>query len=190
MTTANPQSRRHRWPPALLALALTWLPAEMAQAAPTGRFGDAGVFSPSGQIWLSQSAASSAPSTMLVVTPLLLYFVTDGLAVGGGVGGTYSRFASGGATTTLHLAPSLGYNLWLGDRVSLFPTVLVVFSSQRAPQLAASSSVALSVEAPVLVHVGNFFVGAGPTYRATLQPRSAASGSAEIGLTTVTGGWF
>jgi len=163
-----------------LALLLTLLAAPVfASAAPMGRFGDAGTISPSGGLAVSHTSNAPFNTTSVLFAPTIFYFVRDGVAVGGGVGAAYYKNSGSSAVTAFSVAPALGYNLRLANNISVFPNVRLSFT--RTTGGLGTWHQDILIEAPLLVHLGNFFLGAGPYFG---PPGDT------FGVTTVTGGWF
>jgi hypothetical protein len=165
----------------LALLTLAAMPLTFAWAESAGRFGDAGTLSPSGTIAGAYATNTPSHEASILFAPTLFYFVLDGFAVGGGVGFLYSKNPDGSIMTSYSVAPAIGYNLHLSNRFSLFPNARLGFSWYTGAGLLNNTSSQLLIEAPLLAHFGNFFVGAGPY----LGPPAAT-----LGFTTVTGGWF
>jgi len=177
--TVNPSR-----PPATFTMRLALLLLAVAapswtRAATPGRFGDAGTLAPSGGLVVSH--ADSGPGlTSVAVAPLIFYFVTNGLAVGGSVGFSYVKRSGIQAATAISVGPAIGYNIRVRDDISLFPNARYQYSRATSGPAAGVSQTDLLLQAPLLVHFGNFYVGVGPFLGV----------GSSFGLTTITGGWF
>lgn len=156
--------------------------AQAAERAPKPRFGRHGqlvfTFDAGGSALATSDSKSSTSSTTVSFDPGFDYFTTNGLSVGADLsfshdsGNTYDSL--GARTdfdnTSFGFGPRLGYNLELGERVSVWPRL--AFDYGRSSQNSSSSlgtndhSRALnwfSISVPALWHVtSHFFVGGGP----------------------------
>lgn len=170
--------------PALLALVF----ALSAQAAEQRRFGDAGTLVPSGSMTMSRQPEFDL--TEIAVQPSLQYFVMRNLALGLGV--SYLRSSTPDVTLNGYaIIPSVGYNLRLGEHVSVFPQLF--FSASHATVsggIGLDDVFALGAFAPVLFHAApHFFVGIGPQW-STGGTSSDLLAFQRLGLQTVIGGWL
>jgi len=171
----------------------------MASAASAGeRFGEKGTISPSGSVTLGFFGSGSNGSGF---APAAMFFVADGLAVGGSAllfynsGGSYSVASYG-------IAPSVGWNAWVRDRLSFFPQIsLQVIRTQLiSGGDVRTDELQTRIYLPFLLHVTpHFFIGLGPS--ATIELASRTRGSSPFGtgfasngslvlLNSVIGGWF
>lgn len=155
--------------------------------------------------------------TALYLNPRVHYFVIDNLSVGGellvasfsGETETETRALPSGATQTVTtklegapgafgLMPTVGYNVALGERFSLWPQGGIGF--RRATWSVTTRDYAerwwfLNVDVPVLFHVApHFDVGVGPGLTLTLaQSRDVPDGSVTFtysGYSTTMVRWF
>lgn len=188
----------------LALLIATLLPS----AAFADGFGDAGTWVPSGNVTVNHQrfAWSGAEPNELTYTsaaarPTVDYFVVDHLSVGAGfIGGMTS--VDGQLTYTVGGLVGVGYALELSESLGLYPRAAVALTYSDvsgAGTLAQPSSSSLSshVSMPLLYHLDNFFIGAGPEIEVLIandifQGNQADRGlsNTRIGLTTVLGGWF
>jgi hypothetical protein len=131
----------------------------------------------------------SANTFNLNLRPAVDFFIIDNLSLGvytiidwthvstGGVGGHNFVFSLGGR---------VGYNIWLMDRISVWPRLGLSYSLHSVTG-ASTSSLALNLSAPFLYHVENFFFGLSPELDVDLtgnDKTTAIAGVLEIGA------WF
>ncbi len=119
--------------------------------------------------------------TSLTLRPALDYFVIDHLSIGGAV--EIDHDSSDPATTSVALAPEVGYEVALGDTWSFWPQVSVplVFPNPGDPRLT------LVFFAPFLVHpAAHFFFGIGPG----LAQRVTGPATTQITGGFLIGGYF
>ncbi len=181
--------------------------ATTSAAAADNPFGSAGVIAPSGAISLTYQKVSppegdSESTTTLSLAPTLMYFVIDNLAVGGGL---VLEHASNDADsyTIYGIAPAVGYNIPF-DNLSLMPTLTLQLARgtmdsdfMGTTQKLNMAVVNLVIDAPILYHAGNFFVGVGPYFSTTLVSKIGdgdatedASKDTTLGIVSKIGGWF
>jgi hypothetical protein len=184
-------------------------------AAAQDRFGKRGTVAPSGSIGASYSKTPTdlgdIDSIGFSLDPGAMFFVADDIAVGGFAHFSYASLGQPGASDRLivkevGVAPSLGWNLWLGERVSLFPQA-TLRASWRSFSVGGSENsdrlVTAQVFVPALLHVAtHFFLGLGPTISRDLDSTERFGLVTPTGSTTVTvktttialqsviGGWF
>ncbi len=140
-------------------VAMTLLLAAGTASAEEG-FGSKGTISPGGSIGLSYFASGGPKDVFVSLNPEMLVFVADGLAVGGAI---QIAFTSASSTITYGLAPTIGWNLWLGDRVSIFPRASL--RSTWVSDTGRPVIVTAQAFAPFLLHVApHFFLGFGPFF--------------------------
>jgi hypothetical protein len=175
------------------------------------RFGSKGTLTPSGFLAIERSSWSShsIEAWQADLSPGAMYFITDNLAVGGFVNLSYgsTSFGSTEAVTTYGygIAPSIGWNLWLGDRVSLFPQVSFHADWLRISGDPGSTTRVLTVQGflPALFHVAShFYVGLGPSISREVDSTTILDGGGAVATTgdpgkftrisvqSVIGGWF
>jgi hypothetical protein len=169
-------------------------------ASAEDRFGSKGTISPAGSVGFSYVASGSNGSYFASLDPAAMIFLIDGLAVGGSL---HLSYRSSSSDWGYGLGPSLGWNLWVGERASLFPQAVLSANWERFSGMTAHLITA-QVFAPVLFHVvPHFFLGAGPFVLRELSVTSLAfvvpSGDVFplarplqtiVGLQSVIGGWF
>jgi hypothetical protein len=137
----------------------------------------------------------------VALNPGAMFFVADGLAVGGFL---HLSYASSGPTWAYGGAPAVAGNFWLGDRVSVFPQASLAATWARVSN-GGGTFRAISVQgfAPVLFHVvPHFFLGIGPAVFRELDvtnPPVVLGGGTfpvvrplvtTVGVQSVIGGWF
>jgi hypothetical protein len=139
-------------------------------------------------------------STVLAIEPSADYFIAPSLSVGGLVGIRYvsntepagSLFISGNITT-LTAEARVGYNLALGDSLSLWPRIGIGYSHGSSDG-SSSYAVPLVAFAPLLWHPGrHFFLGAGPIFTTSLVDRSGGVDqpkTTDVGIQADLGGYF
>jgi hypothetical protein len=133
-----------------------------------------GVFGQKGQLVISSDASllfgytTAGDYGAIRILPAADYFLMDNLSLGASA---TLGFAFGDSTgLTLGLAPRAGYNLKLGENVSLWPRASLGFLVIDEANLAADSVLGtqgfnfqVDLYAPFLFHVTpSFFVGIGP----------------------------
>jgi hypothetical protein len=174
---------------------------------------------PNGTINGSATSSASVGGTGYVfnVAPGFDYFPVRNLSVGASVLVGYAHVASSGSFLgetrwALGATAQLGFNFWLGQRLSLWPRVFVGFEQIRTTlftptivtagqvptsgtALSVGSIVAVEAYAPLLVHLGgHFFVGFGPSIMTDLHNSTGINGAPShpttVGASTTISGWF
>jgi len=163
---------------------------------PTAKFGASHVLALSSDANLSFQHVSVSPgsvsSTTFVLRPAADFFVVDNFSLGGTVlaasASTSSAMAgSGGTVTSFGIGARAGYNVRLGDRVSIWPKGGVSFVTVSAAG-SSDSHVALGLSAPLLYHpVAHFLLGLGPDLNVDL---SGMIKTTTLGFAFTVGGWF
>jgi hypothetical protein len=121
----------------------------------------------------------------LAVHPAIDYFVTDELSVGAAVGFVYDSVQTG--TTLVNIGGRVGYNVGLGESVSLWPTAGVFFYHLTGNGMATQANTNLEIFAPFLVHpISHFFAGLGPSLAFEINGPHDHS----YGVDFVLGGWI
>ena len=92
------------------------------------RFGSRGTVAPAGAVGLIYIASGGPNEVFAFVDPGAMVFVADGLAVGGFL---HFSASSSGPSFGYGAAPAIGANLWLAERLSLYPQALLRMSWQR-----------------------------------------------------------
>ena len=113
-----------------------------------------------------------------VLSPNALFFLAPNLAVGGALALDYAS-VEGGSVTGLGIGPLVAYNIPVSPRVSLFPTVGLLYtwvSAETTVQGGKSSvsgyDISLLIRAPVLFHAfQHVFVGVVPFFEADLAAK-------------------
>jgi hypothetical protein len=177
------------------------------------RFGDKGSVTPFGSVDFSYSSVapptgSSSSTTLFDLSPGIGYFLADALVVGGQFSLSFGSTSTNGSSTSTSatrfgLAPFVGYNIWLSERVSLLPQFALVFTTGSADAGGAGGSISQTlltarITGPVLFHLApHFFLGFGPAISADVYSHASAGGfsgdaskTTSIGLTSSIGGWF
>jgi len=176
------------------AAALVALAAWGARADEVETFGRRGRVLFTGGLSLqhvSSDAVARTAITTLEVSPGLVVFLGQNLAIGGRI----QLLVSGGGTDFfgVGLLPSVGYNLDLSAGVSWLPQLQSGFSVTRDQGVTATAW-SLGAYAPIIVRPkGNLFVGVGPDLLGDLAV-SASNGDAirrlRVGIRALLGGWF
>jgi hypothetical protein len=186
----------------ILALFLFW----SAAASSAERFGDKGTIAPSGEVGLTVQAASppgGGGNTIgtLTFSPGAMFFITDGLAVGGSLQ-LQTSFGSGASANAFGLAPTVGYNIRIGEKMSFFPNSGFAFTQSHLNgngYYGSADEVRLTyfIQAPLLFHFNHFYVGFGPNLSADLWAQAKSGNYSSDGtryttlsVTSVLGGWF
>jgi hypothetical protein len=167
---------------ALLSLLLAALPARSQEER---KFGDPGVVVPSGSLSVT---TQSGGVTVVDLQPGLQFFTTPNVALGLSL--IYFHFSAPlGSNSIYGIAPSLGYNLRLGDPLSIFPQVSL--SLESATNAGSSQAIlGASLFVPVLIHpVRHFFLGFGPDFLIT-GPTDDLFNTRAFSVRTVIGGWL
>jgi hypothetical protein len=191
---------------------------------PAPRFGAQGEFVVTGDssIGISSEQFSGSPATRFNATfsPGLDYFVVPNLSIGATANVAYqddTGYDSSGnlyatKTTSVSVAPRLGFNVPFGDYVSWYPRVAFGFLTQQnntslvtltsnpsgAPFQATTSRASgawMSLFAPILFHPApHFFIGIGPRLTRDFTHLEGASASFGQPITIdgefVIGGWW
>ena len=167
---------------AMLSLLLAALPARSQEER---KFGDPGVVVPSG--FLAMGGISG--TTVLDLEPTLQFFTARNVAFGLSLGYHYTS-SNGSSTSAYSLAPSLGYDVRLGDVLSIFPQASLgvqVFAATGQSNVTALNA-ALFV--PILIHpVRHFFIGFGPDFLIA-GPTGDLFSTRGLIVQTVIGGWL
>jgi hypothetical protein len=176
------------------------------QAAPVGGpfgFGAPGQVAISTDFWMQGGAlvgthaeispgGNSPPSTTTVaLMPALDVFVARNFSVGGQI---VMLWLMGGArATSIGVAPRVGYDVPIADKISFWPKGALSFS-QWSDRNASGSHVTAEVYTPFLLHPApHFFVGLGPLFSFDLLSRQdgrAANRNVDFAVSTTVGGWF
>ena len=153
------------------------------------RFGVKGQFVPSGSISYTHLSVGNTSSYQVNLSPELLWFPTDAVAVGGLVSYQHVSGLFGGSINSFAFGPLLGVAVPLADRVALFPRVGIDFSWLWPPIAASQNAITLVAVAPVLFFpAAHFFLGFGPNFQVDLQ-RTGGTRTL-LGLTSEIGGYF
>jgi hypothetical protein len=195
-------------------------PAEKPVAEP--RFGDPGQVSLNGALSASLGylgyETGNASSTSVSVQPAFDYFSSPNFSQGVSVVFRYLDSTQGNGigfdATTIGVSGRIGQNIWLGGRVSFWPTVALgwwrswlhyssptgggvsidgmgfpIGTSSRFTETVLN----LQLQAPILVHiVRHFFVGFGPdAYLDVVHTVETSSNRRRfLGASSTIGGWF
>jgi hypothetical protein len=135
---------------------------------------------------------NNPPSTTTVeLRPALDVFVVQNLSVGGQIGLTWT--SGGWKHTEISVAPRVGYDVPITDRVSFWPKGGPYFSVW-SDQATSVRRLGAFVVAPFLYHPApHFFVGLGPAFAIDLfarQDGQPANKNLDFALSTTVGGWF
>ncbi len=193
---------------AKVACALAIVPgAAFAQGAPGDEFGHAGQLAIQADLQLHLEGNSYSDNggsgSDILIQPAADYFVIDHLSVGGAVIldiASYNNNGHGSTTTTFGIAPRVGYNIPIVDRLSFWPDLFISYSAASTSNNGPSDDVfALGVFAPVLFHpVPHFFVGLGPNLSTELSHSHSDGGQnvnnypklTQYGIMSTIGGWL
>ena len=183
-----------------LIVAVVSFPLLAEAADKDARFGSPRTLALSGSISLYNARTGDTNLTVLSLAPTGMFFVTDNFAVGLGLGLGWFKPSDGDSTTTVSFVPTVGLNVPVAPAVSVFPQVGVGYGRNSAGGGGSSFSstrVALQGFVPVLVHVGNFFLGGGPMLEREIYASYESSGvsrdaneTTTFGLMTMLGGWL
>ena len=171
-------------------------PPDAEDGAPAS-FGSAGQFVPSGGASFNLNASEGRNTIWwgFALSPSLLYFVTDGLAVGGSV---RLAFQGGGISDMFGLGAvgRVGYNFPLGTTsLSIMPSGSVGLGFAHnwgafSPSV-TNGSFSTGVEVELLYHpVAHFFFGAGPYLALNVNFGQQGSWMFNSGLQVSVGGWL
>jgi hypothetical protein len=167
---------------AVLSLLLAALPARSQEER---KFGDPGVVVPSGSL----SLGSVSGTTVVDLEPALQFFTAPNVAFGLSL--IYFHASNDVASTSIYgLAPSLGYNLRLGDVLSIFPQASLPLQVLAPTGGSNRTIIGAGLFVPVLIHpVRHFFIGFGPDFQISGRSDDLFSDRALI-VRTVIGGWL
>ena len=175
---------------------------EVRESSPSGRFGDKGQLAISSDAGLSLANTSLSgvedSTTTLVLRPALDWFFADSISFGGFVGVDYTS-APSGSTSVLSVGPRVGYNLRVGDRLSIWPKVgLAIANTTLSVEDAgigpddddeeSNTSAQLNLFVPLAFHpVQHFFLGLGPALDVDLSGEQKAT---TVAARLTIGGWI
>jgi len=183
------------------------------------RFGEAGELVISGALSASFGhygiSSEGLSSNSFGIQPAFDYFVAPDFSVGASAFFRYDNLTStmsdtfGQKTVTYGLSGQLGLNLWLGERVSLWPKLSLSLSQNRMtfsppttvpvgveladhpPQV--DNIVSVELYAPFLFHLAqHFFVGFGPDVYVDLLDSTGGVSNRRLfyGAESTVGGWL
>jgi hypothetical protein len=140
---------------------------------------------------------SSTSQTAIVLRPALDVFVAPNLSIGGQLIMSLQSY-SGSNSTTVGVAPRIGYNIPFGSMVSLWPRIAVNYSSYSSSNggggSGSGSVLSLFAFAPLLFQpVPHFFIGGGPYLSKDLAAKMNSMDSSKstyFGLQSTIGGYF
>lgn len=170
--------------------------------SPSGRFGRNGQKAVSSDAGLSISNTSidgvDGSTTTLILRPAFDWFLMEDLSLGGFVGVEYNS-SPGGDSSVISIGPRLGYNIPVGERLSVWPKVGFSLASTTLSDEGvegtdigedeeSNTSIQLNLFAPVMFHpVQHFFIGVGPALDVDLSGDSKAT---TIAARLTLGGWI
>ena len=139
-------------------------------------------------------------TTSLRLAPNLQFFVADNV----GVGGLFVlEYASSDPVSSVGLAlgPSVSYNIPVGERSSLYPTLVLTYGWSKTTvdqaggsQSASSNAFTLLIKVPFLFHpFPHVFVGFGPLIQLDLSAKTEGQDAPKrtlLGLTLDIGFWL
>jgi hypothetical protein len=144
-------------------------------------------------------------ATQFGLAPAADFFVIDNLSVGGqllfSIASTSPNQGPGTSYTSFGIAPEVGYNIGLTDRISVWPKLFFGYQSTSVSNNGGSySEGALGVYVPFLYHPAqHFFLGIGPNFATQLisnispgngGPSVDGSKATTFGITATFGGYF
>lgn len=175
-------------------------------------FGTVGELIPSGSVSIlySQINPLTGDSVNVVdvrISPQIMYFVAENLALGSGVLLDSMVMGEGDKKLTMMsygISPRIAYNVRFADNLSMFPSLALDLSLGKArygtdtTRDTQNRSLSMNIFIPVLFHFGNFFLGAGPNVDATLISKEIidngeskdATKYTTVGLGSTFGGHF
>jgi hypothetical protein len=186
----------------LLVVAVLLLSPAVALAAAKGApadLGDQGVLVPFGSVSLSYSNTGGVATLGADLSPGLLYFVIDNLAVGGNVVLSVSKPENQDASSWVGIGPEAAYHVRFNQTWSLLPQGSLDFvrNSLGGTNAPTYTTFTLMLYAPVLYRVSHFFLGFGPYLDADLYSSrsqgnisSSRDKTVAVGLRSTFGGWL
>jgi opacity protein-like surface antigen len=144
----------------------------------------------------SSTSMGGSSSTEIGIEPGLDYFVAQNVSIGGEVGIDYTTLSPAGGgpslnATTLVAEARVGYNLALGDTLSLWLRVGIGYDhvdTSSGGNSVSGYSIPLFASAPLLWHPGfHFVLGAGPMLATQLVNKIEGSSQGKITLFGVQG---
>jgi len=154
----------------------------------------------------SSTSEGGGSSWTFLLAPAADYFVIQGLSVGGQI--SYAHAHSGGTTTgtttssssdtdTFGIGPRIGYNIPIGDLLSFWPKLALIFTDVAGSGY-SYNTFDVQLYAPLLLHLApHFFVGLGPQIQTDLAVSANSAGQSvkdppkttSYGLYFTIGGW-
>jgi hypothetical protein len=192
-------------------------PASFLPPAREARFGDARVLVVNGTITGAIHGSNSVGSATydLTVAPGFNYFVAPNFSAGASVLIGYDRITPSGTlgetTWRFGVTGQLGFDLWLSERLSLWPSALLTCEQIRVETFVAAlppsglmvapagadvaSIVSTEIYAPLLFHPAkHFFIGFGPFVSTDLHNSTGFEGTSNratvFGASSTIGGWL
>jgi hypothetical protein len=175
---------------------------DVREGSPSDIFGSDGQIAVSSDAGLSLANTSLSgvdeSTTTLTLRPALDWFFTDSISFGGFVGVDYSS-GPGGSTSVLSVGPRIGYNLPVGDRISVWPKVglSIANTTLDSEEVAgitvddddeSNTSAQLNLFVPIMFHpVDHFFLGLGPALDLDLSGEQKAT---TVAVRLTIGGWI
>ena len=179
----------------------------LAQTA-GGTFGGAGQLAIQADLELhfegTTASNNGGSSSDILIQPAADYFVINNLSLGGALTFDNHTDSPGGGgnsttTTTFGVAPRIGYNIPIVDKLSFWPDLFLFFdTSSRSNNGGSDSAFGIGLYGPVLFHpVEHFFIGLGPNVSTEFShtfSNNGRSGDApkitEFGVMLTLGGWI
>jgi len=170
-----------------------------ATASAQQRFGNEGQIVLGGDLRFAvdRSSWSGRGRTSFELQPAADFFVAKNLSLGGALGFGWAGMDGDAAPkeTWLRVAPRIGYNVHLGDSVSLWPRFNLAFEAKWVdPGDRNRNAFGLGFDFPFAIHLArHFFVGIGPyvqTELAASADRYDDSTVTSFGFRTGVWGWF
>jgi hypothetical protein len=141
-------------------------------------------------------------ATLVDIAPSVDYFVMPNLSIGALLGIEYgsldasgTAFPAGATVTQISVEGRVGYNIPLGEGVSIWPRLAIGYQHTSVSDNGMDATgyvIPLSVTVPVLWHPGDhFFIGAGPAFLTQLVSKTEGNDqpkTTDYGITALIGG--
>jgi hypothetical protein len=146
-------------------------------------FGNVGQIVISSDFYGSMGYSSGAEAFFIELNPSVDYFLKENLSLGGSVL-LATAISDGDDSLSVGLRVRAGYNVWLSDKVSVWPQLGLGVGHTGASD---NTYLEIALNSPFLVHLApHFFVGGGPG----LITQIGGDTTATLQVSTVVGGYF